>query len=238
MHIMPEKKDPNHLIIDTLAEKSVMKQIVFDNTLIAFKSFKKVLKYLVNNLNKQLKIEHNIDKRVQLEYHDRGQFEAEIRVAGDLLIFNMHSNIFEFNKEHNIWTNSYVQKNPLNSYCGIINIYNFLSDSFKYNRLDDLGYLIGRVFINQENHYFMDGKRQLGLLYNDFANSIIDTKTIREIVQSTILYALEFDLLVPPYKNIQFMSVQQMNDRINKSKIQTGKRLGFNFYNDNDEIIS
>ena len=43
------------------------------------------------------------------------------------------------------------------TYCGVINMYNFLSDSFKYNRENDLGYLIGRMFINKENT-FVEGK--------------------------------------------------------------------------------
>ena len=59
-----------------------------------------------------------------------------------------------------IWTTKYVQKDELNSYSGIINIYNFLTDSFKYDRIDDLGYLVGRLFINRHSHYFVEGKRQ------------------------------------------------------------------------------
>ncbi|MCK4663175.1 MAG: hypothetical protein KAT68_09940 [Bacteroidales bacterium] len=227
------KKDSNQMILDTLSEKSCVKQRVYDNTYSAFKTFKKVLKYLVGNFNKQL---HVSDKRITLEYRNRGQFEAEIKVAGDLLVFNMHSNIFEFDKGHGVWKTSYVKNTDMSAYCGIINIYNFLSDSFKYNRVDDLGYLIGRVFINKENHYFVEGKRQLGFLYNDFGSAVIDKKAIREIIQSAILYALEFDLLVPPYDQMQFISVEKMNDRINTSKGKTAKRLGFKFYTDNDVI--
>lgn len=230
------KRDTTQLIVDTLKEKSCMKQDVYDNTAEVFTSTKKVLKYLVTNFNKQLRPDKEVDRRIFLEYRDRGQFEAEIRVAGDLLVFIMHSNIFSFDKSHAMWKTSYVKDDPNNSYCGIISIYNFLSDSFKYNRLNDLGYLIGRIFINKENHYFVEGKRQLGFLYNDFANAVIDTKALREIVQSSILYAMDFDLLVPPYDKMQFMSVEQMNDRINKSKIQTGKRLGFKFYADTEII--
>ena len=231
-----EKRDTTQLIVDTLKEKSNMKQEVYDNTYEVFKSVKKVLKYLVSNFNKQLRPDKEVDRRIFLEFHDRGQFEVEIKVAGDILVFIMHSNIFDFDKNHHVWKSSYVKDNPLASYCGIISIYNFLSDSFKYNRLDDLGYLIGRIFINKDNHFFVEGKRQLGFLYNDFTNAVIETKDIREIIQSAILYAMDFDLLVPPYDKMQFMSVQQMNDRINKSKLQTGKRLGFKFYNDSEII--
>jgi len=227
------KKSAKDIIINTLREKSVTKQQVYDNTLEAFNILKKVLKDISIEYNKELK---DTDSRVTLEYKDRGAFEAEIKVAGDILIFNMHSNVFEFDKESGVWKISYVNDNKLASYSGIINIYNFLSDSFKYNRLDDLGYLIGRIFINKEKHYFVEGKRQLGFLYNDFGNSIIDKTAIKNIIESAIMYSLEFDLLVPNYDNIKFVSVAQMKERINKSKIKTGKRLGFQFEKDDDDV--
>ena len=108
----------------------------------------------------------------------------------------MHSNIFTFNKQHSIWNNNYVKENNLNSYCGIINIYNFLSDSIKYNRQHDLGFLIGRIFVNQEKHFFTDGQGQLGFLFNNLENNIITEENIEKIVNCSIMYALEFDWLL------------------------------------------
>jgi hypothetical protein len=43
---------------------------------------------------------------------------------------------------------------------------------------------------------------------------------------------LEFDLLVPPYDMVKIASVAQMNSKIDSSKLQTGKRLGFKFNSD------
>ncbi|NOZ47769.1 MAG: hypothetical protein GXO79_13455 [Chlorobi bacterium] len=224
-------KTINKLIVSTLAEKSCMKQKVYDNTLEAFQLLKSNLKEITNIYNRALA---NVDDRVNLEYKDKGAFETELKVAGDVLIFTMHSNIFEFDRDHGIWKTSYIKSNKLCSYTGIINIYNFLTDSLKYNRVDDLGYLIGRIFINKDKHFFVEGKRQLGFLYNDFGRAVINEETIRQIIESAILYTLEFDLLVPPYDTMKIVSVGQMNEKINKSKTATGKRLGFKFYADND----
>ena len=222
-------------IIHLLKEKSVVKQTVYDNTLHTFKQLKQVLQEIVKQFNKELV---DSDKRILLEYKDRGAFEAEIKVAGDLLVFNMHSNVFEFDKGNGVWKISYVKDNSLTSYSGIISIYNFLNDSFKYNRFDDLGYLIGRIFINKESHYFVEGKRQLGFLYNDFGHSIIDKDAIKEIIESAILYSLDFDLLVPNYDDVKYVTVAQMKEKINKSKVKTGKRLGFQFRKDEGDIIA
>lgn len=217
------------MIIDTLVEKAAMKQKVYDNTFETFNMIKDVLHEMSNDLNSNLK---SNEKRIKLEYRDRGKFEAEIRVAGDILIFSMHTNVFEFDRDHSIWKLPYVQADRLNSYCGVINIYNFLTDSFKYNRIDDLGYLIGRMFINREKHYFVEGKRQMGFLYNNFGQAVMSNEALKKILETAILYSLEFDLLVPPYDMVKIATVAQMNTKIENSKLQTGKRLGFKFNSD------
>ena len=224
-----QQKAPQEMIVDTLVEKAVMKQKVYDNTFESFNIIKEVLHEMSNELNNNLK---SNEKRIKLEYRDRGKFEAEIRVAGDILIFSMHTNVFEFDRDHSIWKLPYVQENKLNSYCGMINIYNFLTDSFKYNRIDDLGYLIGRLFINRDKHYFVEGKRQMGFLYNNFGQATISKDAIKKVLETSILYSLEFDLLVPPYDMVKIASVAQMNTKIESSKLQTGKRLGFKFNSD------
>ena len=228
---MTEKAED--IIVKTINQKSIAKQQAYNNAFSTFKQLKTILQEVIESLNKKLDIKN---KNIAVTYKDKGEFEAEIKVAGDLLIFSMHTNIFEFERNHGVWKISYVQDNKLNTYCGIINIYNFLADSFKYNRLDDIGYLIGRIFVNHENHYFVEGKRQLGYLYNDFSNSIIDKEAIKNIIESSILFSLDFDLLVPPYESVNIASVQQIKDNINKSKVKTGKRLGFQFYKEDDNI--
>lgn len=215
--------------LKVLTEKSFLKQNVYDVTLSSIKTIKEVLQEIAVEYNKVLQ---DVDHRLLLEYRDKGTFEAEIKVAGDLLIFNMHSNIFEFDRSHGVWKISYMKNNKLASYCGVINIYNFLADSFKYNRLDDLGYLIGRIFINSEKHFFVEGKRELGYLYNDFGKVQIDKAVIRKIIESGIQYTLGFDLLVPPYDTVKILTVSQMQEKMNKHRLQTGKRLGFKFQAD------
>ena len=228
-----EKKNAKKLILGTISEKSNVKQVVYDNTCFVFETLKDISQQMSTEYNNELK---GMDERVFLDFKDRGAFEFEMKIAGDLLIFNMHSNVFEFDRGHGVWKTSYIQNNNMASYTGIISIYNFLYDSFKYNRLDDLGYLIARIFINKDNHFFVEGKRQLGFLYNNFENAVISKDSLKNIIESAILYALDFDLFVPPYEEASITTVAQVKENINKSKMQTGKRLGFNFYVDDVSI--
>ena len=179
---------------------------------------------------------HKIDKKVKITYEDKGTYECNMTFGGDLLIFTMHSNIFTFDQNHFIHNLNYIQEDSSRAYFGLIQSYNFLADSFKFNRANDIGYLIGRTFINKERHFFVEGKRQLGFLYNDLENSVLDIDKINEIIESTILYCLNFDLLSPPYQTVQEITV---SDKIQQSGIlavKTGKRLGFKFQKDSDRL--
>jgi hypothetical protein len=46
------------------------------------------------------------------------------------------------------------------------------------------------------------------------------------------MYAIEFDLLVPPYDHVKIASVAQLNEKMEYSRMKTGKRLGFKFNSD------
>ena len=224
---------PRELIIKSLKEKSSLKQDIYHNALNTFNLLKSTARQLAADLKKEAIA---IDKRVVIDFKDKGAFEFELRVAGDLLIFSMHTNIFEFDKSHNVWKSSYVKEDSLRSFCGIINIYNFLNDSFAYNRVNDTGYVIGRIFVNKENHYFVEGKRQLGFLYNDFVHSVVEESAIKAILESTILYCINFDLYTPPFDSIKEISVAEMQTASEGMQIKTGKRLGFRFQADNDDF--
>lgn len=218
-------------IFEILKDKGCMKQEVYRNTFMGVKMLKHYLEDLTEELSTKMA---GVDDSVKIELEDRGDFEMRIKMGGDILIFLMHTNVFDFDESHIVQSSPYVRENPYRAYCGMISIYNFLADSFKYNRENDLGYLIARIFINKENHFFVEGKRQLGFLYNDFTNQIFTRTKAAEVVDSAILYSLDFDLLTPPYQNVIEVSVNEVNAVSQAAKMKTGKRLGFKFQSDTD----
>lgn len=224
-----ESQKKKLMIVDTLKSKSVLKEKVYDNTSVAFMIIKDILKNLTKEVNTSLL---GIDPRIRMEYTDRSNYDAQLRVAADMLLFSMHSNIFQFDREHPAWKTAYIQKNKFNAYSGVINIYNFLADSFRFSRLEDLGYLIARIFINHENQYFVEGKRQMGMLFTNYGNEEYSKESLQNIVYTAINYSLEFDLLVPPYDAIKIASVGQAESKIQQTRLITGKRLGFQFNSD------
>ena len=214
-------------ILATIINKSTLKQHIFDNTFTTFNELKDVLFEIVSELDDDL--DGKLDKRVRIEYRDRGKFEAQLQIASDLLIFRMHTDVFEFDSNHIIWQNEYVQRERDNSYCGVIDIYNFLSDSFKFNRNADEGYLIGRLFINREKSFFVEGKRQTLVRPMNFGQKQITREALISIMETAINYAINFDLLVPDYEDNKRVTVDQFNSKMDNSKFVTGKRIGYEF---------
>ena len=222
-----DKSPLREKILASIINKSTLKQHIFDNTFTTLNELKDVLFEIASELDDDL--DGQLDKRVRIEYRDRGKFEAQLQIASDLLIFRMHTDIFEFDSKHGIWQNDYVKEERDNSYCGMIDIYNFLSDSFKFNRSADEGYLIGRIFINREKCYFVEGKRQTILRPAEFGSQKITREALIEIMETAINYAINFDPLTPPYEINKRVTVDQFNTKMDNSKFTTGKRLGYEY---------
>tara|TARA_B100001094_G_scaffold158301_1_gene153239 strand:- start:256 stop:702 length:447 start_codon:yes stop_codon:yes gene_type:complete len=139
----------------------------------------------------------------------------------------MHTNIFDFEASHQIHETSYVKEDKMRSFCGLINIYNFLSDSLKYNRFNDSGFLIARIFVNTDRHFFVEGDKEMGFLFNDFMNQQINKEHIDNIINAVMEYSLNFDLEAPNLNDVKMVSVHEIIDINNNHKIKTSKRLGF-----------
>lgn len=216
-------------IAQILSTKSALKQDIFKNTVEQFQEMKKVANSLVEKIKEKLK---DKDGRIAIDYVDKSKFEFHITLAGDILVFNLHSNVFKFDENHSIWKTPYLKGDEQRGYTGIINVYNFLADSFRFNRVNDTGYLVGRVFINSENHFIAEGKRTMGFLYTEFDKLIFNPDLMEDIIENLMIHILEFDLYAPLYEHVSEVSVHQVKTTGDSIQLKTGKRMGFQFSND------
>lgn len=212
-------------LIENFKDKSIHKKRVIETTKCQFKLFKKQARVLADKMTADL----GADDGIEVSYTSKGKYEFEMRFGEDVLLFLLHTDVFDFDKNHRLWKRPYVKEDRNRAFCGMISVFNFLKTSFEMNRSDDIGYLIGRVFINEENRFFVEGNRQLGYLYRDFSESNLDEEAMKSILISAIDYCNEFDLLTPPFSSMAQLQVGQVLDYTTKMKLQTGKRLGFQF---------
>lgn len=194
-------------LIALLREKSLVKQEVFANTYKVFKQFKDIAQEIVAEVNGQLFAN---EQSVRLDYKELDDFKFLLKFSGDVIVAQMHTNIWTFGDNHTIYKSSYVEEDYRRAYCGKIMIFNFLSDSIKYNRVNDSGYSMGRIFLNKDNHFFMEGERQFGFLFDNFTTSIMSAGIIRYILQQAMIYAVESDLISDDYQKHKTVTVQEI----------------------------
>jgi hypothetical protein len=217
-------------ILQAIIDKSNLGQQVSDNTYAVMQQTKEILHELAADLDEEL--EEKLDEQVRIEYRDRGKYEAHFVFGENMLIFSMHTDVFQFSREDAIWKNPYVTNAPANGYCGIITVWNFLKDSFEHKRLGDEGYLVARIFVNRDMQFFVEGKRQSEFRREAFGSRAVDKEALTDIIEAAIDYSLQFDLLVPPYDSQKTVEAEQFNTKFENSKMRTGKRLDYEFRTD------
>lgn len=211
-------------LIALIKTKSVLSKDTTDTVFEIFTSLKELLSQMDKSLRSK---EIGIDERIKIAYTDKGTFESELKVADDVLIFLMHTNVFIFDENNSVRKSGYIKQDSTRATCGIISIYNFLSDSFKFERKNDVGHLIARIFINHEKHFFVEGKRQMGVLFNDFGNEVLSQSHLQSIVESALIYSLDLDVIVPPFDKMNSITVNQVIEYSLQAALTTSKRLGF-----------
>ncbi len=219
-----EEAELRRQVLNLIKAKSVLKRDVFELTRERFALLQSQLRKITSELKSEV---YGFDKRLEIEFKELGDYFCQVTIAGDVLLFSMHTNVFMFDENSNYWKSSYLSDDFSRGFCGTIQVYNFLTDSFRFNRQNDTGYLIARIFVNKENHFFVEGKKKLGYLFNDFINSELTTECMRRIALSIILYTLNFDLFSPEYKTVEEVSVRDVSREKDWISLKTGKRLGF-----------
>jgi len=205
-----------------LESKSTAKQVTYKNLLRAFNQLSGETKRIVEELQKKA---HLTDEDVTLYFSEINEHEFHAKLAGDLLIFVLHTNVVTFDQEHPVMQDAYVQENELNRYFGQIMIYNFMSDSFKFNRSTDPGYLIARLLINHEARYLIEGNGQLGAMFNKISDGPISEQELNVLVKIVLLIAIENDLIAPPFPQVQFITVNQKMEKT--QELGVGQKIGF-----------
>ncbi|AMM50039.1 hypothetical protein TH61_00990 [Rufibacter sp. DG15C] len=210
-------------IFEGLHQKSSSKQAIFRNTKLVFDQLREVSIELVGKLTERLA---TVDTTVVIEYRSINDFEFHVKFSGDLLIFVMHSNVITLPDEHELMRSRYVEEDFRRRFFGHIMAYNFMADSIKYNRLNDPGYLLGRVLINIDNHFYLEGVKQLDLNYSDMSKNKITEETLRLFTESAMIASVNNDLVAPDVDEIRKITVKQ---KLEEQMVSTPQKVGFSF---------
>lgn len=219
---MTDQQDPLEQIQFMLESKSSAKQVTYKNLLSAFDLLAKESKRIITELKKRVKPG---DEDVTVDFRLINEHEFHVKLAGDLLVFVLHTNVVTFADEHPLMKSDYIKEKEINRYFGQVMIYNFMSDSIKYNRMNDPGYLLARILINHENRFLVEGEGQLGFLYETISQGQITELELNSIVKLSLKIAIENDLMAPPFPDVRFITVYQKNEKT--QELGAGQKIGF-----------
>lgn len=214
--------DPLDNIQRMLESKSAAKQITFRKLLGAFETLSKESKRVVSELKKKIKPG---DQDVTVDFVKINDHEFQVKLAGDMLIFVLHTNIVTFEETHDVMKDPYIQKQEINRYFGQIMIYNFMSDSIKFHRINDPGYLLARLLINHDGRYIIEGEGKLGVVFSHISEAEITEHDLNILVKLALTLAIENDLMAPPYPQVKFITLYQKLEKT--QELGAGQKIGF-----------
>jgi hypothetical protein len=215
------EQDPIEYIKDMLENKSTAKQTTYKNILSAYAVLARESQNMVNELSRRA---HPGDKDVTVDFMEENEREFQVKLAGDLVIFVLATNIVTFEDNHAIMNEGYIKEKEVNRYFGQIMIYDFMSDSLKYNRTNDPGYLLARLLINHENRYFIEGEKQLAT-FNKISQKPITEGDLKDLVKTALVMAIENDLMALPYQQVKSITLSQKLDHT--PEFCGTKKIGF-----------
>lgn len=219
---MSQQEDSIAHIRTILENKSAAKQVTYKNLLAAFQILARESQRVAESLKAQIKIN---DDDVTVDFIEVNEHEFQVKLAGDLLIFVLHTNIVTFDETHAAMQQPYCKEKEINRYFGQIMIYNFMADSVRFNRVNDPGYLVARILINHENRFLVEGEGKLGVLYDKISDKALLPDDLNNTVQYALTTAIENDLMAPPFPQVRFITLHQKMEKT--SELGAGQKIGF-----------
>lgn len=216
-----------------VSERSRLKRDVFELGKHCFSAVKDVLRKRIEQLAADIAQK---DPRLEIKFHERNDFECGCTVAGDYILFHLHTNVFRIDAEAaDDEVAEHVKKYPDRAYCAVIHVYNFLADSFRYERPNDAGYLAARIFINAEREFFVEGIGGITEAFGPFVGSVFNEAAADEMLMTVIYEALNFEMIVPEYALVAEIPLTDAVRSAGLTGQRTSKRMGFRFSDEHSE---
>jgi hypothetical protein len=216
-------------IVSKLQTTSKLKYNLFESTEKLFGELEIICRELMQEIIQTNKEE----KPIPLKLEKINDYEFIFRIGGDVMIFILQSNIVRLPDDTYLSKSKYLKKDVSLRYFGQILIYNFLSDTLTFGRLEDPGYLIGRILLNRENKFFLEGDRKIVFNFPELKDNPVSKEKMRDLVEQLVVSVLENDLLAPAFQDIMLISYHQKLEHT--SSMGNPQKIGFDLFAKNRE---
>lgn len=214
-------EDPIKFIKHLLESKSNAKQTAYKHVCHAFSIMSAEAKDIVSELKRRA---HPLNQDVTVEYNAISNLEFDVKLAGDMLVFVMNTNVVTLEETHEVMKEDYIKEQDVNRYFGQVMVYNFMAESLKYHRNNDPGYLLARLMVNHENRFFIEGEKELQA-YNKISENPLSEGDLKKVVKIVLKMAIENDLVAPPFTEVKSITLNQKKDHM--LELGGAEKIGF-----------
>ncbi|MEE1346992.1 MAG: hypothetical protein U0K36_03830, partial [Bacteroidales bacterium] len=123
-------------IVSLVGPKAKLRKQVEANITEGFETLCSVLQQMADEYSEAL------GPDVAVRYERRASHVALFTLDADVLVFVQLTDVFNFDRDNQALKTPYVKEDAQRAAVGIVNVYNFMTDSFKYDRDEDMGYLV------------------------------------------------------------------------------------------------
>ncbi|MGY6744839.1 MAG: hypothetical protein ACXIUQ_19040 [Cecembia sp.] len=211
-------------ILNKLQTTSKLKYNLFEQSEALFRQMEEIC----HTIAQEIHAANKDDKPVPLKVERINDFEFIFRIGGDVLIFILQSNIVRLSDDTYLSKTKYLKDDLSLRYFGQILIYNFLSDTLTYGRLEDPGYLISRILLNKENKFFIEGDRKIVYSFPDLKENPVSPEKMRDLIEKLVESALDNDLLAPAFQDLMLITYHQKLEHT--SSMGNPKKIGFDLF--------
>ncbi len=208
-------------IIEKLKTKACLKQDIYEKTQAIFKESKTLVEEIASEINNKKDFE---DERVEIKIKEIDEFEFQLKIGSDLIVFILQSNVVALPQDHSVYKQKYVKEDKNRAFFGQIMVYNYMADTIKYNRHSDVGYLIERIFVNIDDKFYVEGMKNLNFAHLTLENNNLNSTILRELIEQAVLIAIDTDLVITSYEENFVLTLDQKH---NNRSYNSGKKLGF-----------
>ncbi|ERM82527.1 hypothetical protein P872_05745 [Rhodonellum psychrophilum GCM71 = DSM 17998] len=211
-------------IVSKIQSTSKLKQ----NLLVQVTDLFQLLEQSSLNLATKLTAACGPENQVPLKVEKINDYEFVFQAGEDVLVFILQSNIVRLSEETYLSKSKYLKSDPSLNYFGQILIYNFLGETIKNERLDDPGYLLGRLMVNRENKFFLEGDRKMVYHFPELQDNPVTGQKMQDFVELLVSAALDNDLLAPAFGDIMIITYLQKLEHT--SGMGHPKKIGFDSF--------
>lgn len=211
-------------IVSKIQSTSKLKQNLFVQVTDLFQLLEQSSRALASKLEASCGSENSVPIKVE----KTNEYEFSFQVGEDVLVFILQSNIVRLSEETYLSKSKYLKSDASLNYFGQILVYNFLGETIKNERLDDPGYLLGRLMLNRENKFFLEGDRKMVYHFPELHENVVTVPKMKDFLELLVSSALDNDLLAPAFGDIMIINYFQKLEHT--SGMGHPKKIGFDSF--------